>query len=112
MRNPSLLRRRSLSSTAWWAEPWNLDTYQIPDVVRKPVNDRINTADKLQMFGFGRSLGNKKHDETGRYKGHGDNNKDGNHKICALTPGRDEKETNGCVLLMNNGSVTRLNNSR
>ena len=61
------------------------------------------------MFGFGRSLGYKKHDETGRNKGHGDNNKDGNDKICALTPGREEKEAYGCVLLMNNGSVTRLN---
>ena len=44
------------------------------------------------MLGFGRSLGNKKHDETGGYKGHGDNNKDGDHKICALTPRREEEK--------------------
>jgi len=44
------------------------------------------------MLGFGRSLGYKKDDETGWYKGHGDNNKDSNHKICALTPGREEIE--------------------
>jgi len=66
-------------------------TYQIPNVVGKPVNDGIYTADKLQMLSFGRSLANKKHDETGGYEGHGDNNKDSNHKICALTPRREEK---------------------
>ena len=43
------------------------------------------------MLGFGRSLCNKENDETGRYKRHGDDDKDGDYKICALTPVREVK---------------------
>ena len=62
------------------------DTHHVPDVVGQPIDNRIDTADKLQMLGFGGSLSYKEHDKTRRYKRHGYDDKDCNHKICPLTP--------------------------
>ena len=84
--SPGIKLDTTLKCTALCTPPRVPDTYHIPHVVGKPVDDRINTADKLQMLSFGRSFGYKKHDKAGGYKGHGDDDKDGDHKICALTP--------------------------
>ena len=65
---------------------YSCDTHHVPNVVGQPIDNRIDTADKLQMLGFGGSLSYKEHDKTRRYKRHGYDDKDCNHKICPLTP--------------------------
>ena len=60
------------------------------------------------MLGFGRSLCNKENDETGRYKRHGDDDKDGDYKICALTPVREVKERYLLVFMTRVTSSTKL----
>ena len=58
-------------------------TNHIPGTVSYPVNDRIHASDKLQMFGFGRSLIHQEHHEGGWDKRHG---RDDEHRDQHIRP--------------------------
>lgn len=69
-----------------------LNTNHVPDEVGEPVENRLDPADKLQMFGFTDSFLNQEEDKTGRHKGHGEDYTDGHQNIhwCGHPEGKQK----------------------
>lgn len=61
--------------------------YHVPHVVGQPVDDRITATHKLQVFGLGGFFGHQEYHKAGWDEGHGHNDEDGDHHICALQAG-------------------------
>jgi len=62
-------------------------TYHVPDVVGEPVDDAVETADDLQVFGFDRSFIDEKYNEGGGNEGHGTDSEDCYQYIRPLLTG-------------------------
>lgn len=67
--------------------------YHVPDVVGQPVGNRVTAADKLQMFSLRGLLSHQKDNKAGRHKGHGHDDEDGNHHVCALQSGEAYRDS-------------------
>lgn len=66
----------------------NVDkSHHVPEKVGKPVDQRTDSADKLQMFGLGDTFLNEVEDKAGWNEGHGKDDADGHHCIhwCGQT---------------------------
>ena len=62
-------------------------THHIPDVVSEPVDDRIESADELQMLRLDGALVNEEQDETGRDERHGNDDENGDKDVRSLKTG-------------------------
>lgn len=58
--------------------------HHVPHVVGQPVDDRVAAAHELQVFGLGGLFSHEEHHEARWHEGHGHDNEDGNHHVCAL----------------------------
>lgn len=56
-------------------------SYHIPDKVGQPIEQRLHSADELQVFSLVHSLLDEENNKTGRDKGHGEDHTDGNQHI-------------------------------
>lgn len=58
-----------------------MQTYHIPNKIGNPVKVRLNSTDKLHMFGLANTFLNKKDYKASRNEGHSKNNTDGHQYI-------------------------------
>lgn len=76
--------------------PWHdVDkSHHVPEKVGKPVDQRTDSANKLQMFGLGGTFLNEVEDKAGWNEGHGKDDANGHHRIhrCGQT-GKEKNES-------------------
>lgn len=70
------------------ADRWS---YHVPDKIGEPVDDRLHSADELQVLRFADALLDQEHDKAGRDEGHREDDTDGHKDVHGC--GHPEKDS-------------------
>ena len=70
------------------ADRWS---YHVPDKFGEPVDDRLHSADELQVLRFADALLDQEHDKAGRDEGHREDDTDGHKDVHGC--GHPEKDS-------------------